>query len=243
MTIVAIPLQYLIYERPQFFVLGLLALNSAGSIITTEHVYVNYQHTAHFDTPALRAGKSMVSLGVALAIVITFQLFVLRRPARSRLRKQMGKLVYANLAYNTILQAYVRAVLPADSKYRCKPSVLKRVERELKHRESKMQNQILELSPLIAFVVYFTSVLLCSFLFYSLDMLLPNQPSESRSEAILRKLSSKPTKSSWTDYEKDVQRLAICRSNPSFWRTWSQFCRPTDVAAIASTKWAFTNVR
>lgn len=150
MAVVAVPFQYLIYERPQFFVLGLLALHSAGSIITTEHVYVNYQQTTNFDTPALRAGKAMVSLGVALAIVIIFQLFVLRRPARSRLRKQLGKLVYANLAYNTILQAYVRAVLSADPTHRCSPSVLKRIERELKHREVKMQMKILELSPLIA---------------------------------------------------------------------------------------------
>lgn len=147
--LISIPLQYLIYERPQLFVLALLALNSAGSIVIIEDIYVNYYHRLTFDTPALRAGKFMVSLGVALGIVITFQLFVLRSPARRNLRRQLGELVYSNLAYNTILQAYVRSVLPADPKHRGKPMVLKRIERELKYREAKMQLQIFEMSPML----------------------------------------------------------------------------------------------
>jgi hypothetical protein len=146
--LVAIPLQYLIYERPQMFVLALLALNSAGVIVIIEDLYVNYYHRS-FDTPALRAGKSMVSLAAALGIVLIFQLFVLRSPARRNLRKQLGELVYANLAYNTILQAYVRSVLPADPKHQGKPMVLERIQRELRHREAKMQAQIISLGPLL----------------------------------------------------------------------------------------------
>ncbi|KAG8869598.1 hypothetical protein FRC20_001182 [Serendipita sp. 405] len=150
-TVFAIPLQYCVYERPQLFVLALLALNSAAVIMATEDIYVNYYHRTGFDSPALRAGKTMVALVVALGIVIVFQLFVLRNPARRTLRKALGQLVYANLAYNTILQAYVRAVLPADPKQRGRPVILRRIERELKHREAKMQMQIIEITPLMAF--------------------------------------------------------------------------------------------
>lgn len=150
--IFSIPLQYYIYEKPQLFVLSLLALNSAATILVIENLYVNYYGRKDFDTPALRAGKLMTALGIALGIVIIFQLFVLRNPARRTLRKALGELVYANLAYNTILQAYVRAVLPADPKHRGKPVVLRRIERELKHREAKMQVKIIEMAPLIVYV-------------------------------------------------------------------------------------------
>ncbi|KIM23580.1 hypothetical protein M408DRAFT_253625 [Serendipita vermifera MAFF 305830] len=151
LALVAVPLEYCIYEKPQLFVLALLALNSAAAIVIIEYINVEYYGRTTFDTPALRAGKFMVSLGVALAIVITFQLFVLRKPARRTLRLAIGNLVYSNLAYNTILQAYIRAVLPADPKQRGKPAVLKRIERELKYREAKMQAQIIEMGPLMAF--------------------------------------------------------------------------------------------
>lgn len=146
----SIPLQYCIYENAQLFVLAFLALNSASSVVIIEYLNVDYLGNTAFDSPALRAGKYMVSLGVALSIVITFQLFVLRNPARRTLRRALGALVFSNLAYNTILQAYVRAVMPADPKRRGRPAVLKRVERELKHREAKMQMQIIETGSLMA---------------------------------------------------------------------------------------------
>jgi hypothetical protein len=149
MVVFALPLQYCIYERPQLFVLALLALNSAGTIMTLEVINTDYYHNK-YDTPALRAGKAMVSLAVALAIVITFQLFVLRNPARRTLRKELGRLVYANLAYNTILQAYVRGVLPASPIHRAKPAIIQRIEKELKYREAKMQAQIMGITPLMA---------------------------------------------------------------------------------------------
>lgn len=108
LAVFSIPLEYAIYEKPLLFVLSLLALNSAGVIVVTEHMYNNY-YERPFDTPSLRAGKAMVSLAVALGIVLIFQLFILRSPARRTLRKALAHLVYSNLAYNTILQAYVRA--------------------------------------------------------------------------------------------------------------------------------------
>jgi hypothetical protein len=151
--VLSIPLQYCIYEKPQLFILAFLALNSLSSIVLIEYINVDYSGNTNFDTPALRAAKSVTSLAVALGIVLTFQLFVLRNPARRTLRKALAKLVYCNLAYNTILQAYVRAILPADPKQRGKPAVLKRIERELKHREAKIQMQIIEIGTLMAYVL------------------------------------------------------------------------------------------
>jgi len=150
LAVLSIPLEYCIYEKPKLFVLALLFLNSAASIIAIEYFNVDYSGHLAFDTPALRAGKFMVSLAVSLTIVLVFQLFVLRKPARRTLRQCLATLVYSNLAYNTILQAYVRAVMPADPKQRGKPAVLKRIERELKHREAKMQIQIIEIGSLMA---------------------------------------------------------------------------------------------
>lgn len=150
--VLSLPFQYLIYEKPLFFIFSLLALNSAGSIVIIEHIFVNYYQETDFDPPILRSGKFATALAVAVAIVITFQLFVLRNPSRKTLRIKLGELVYSNLAYNTILQAYVRAVLPADPTHRGKPAVLRRIERELQHRETKMQTEIFNLAPLLVYV-------------------------------------------------------------------------------------------
>lgn len=108
LAVFALPLQYLLYEYPSYFVFCLLALNSAGAQIIYQHVYVNYYHRV-VDSPALRAGKAMAALSVALAIVLVFQLFILRTPARRTLRKTIAHLTYSMLAYNTILQAFARA--------------------------------------------------------------------------------------------------------------------------------------
>jgi len=108
LAVYALPLHYLLYEYPSFFVLSLLALNSAGAQIIYQHVYVNYYHR-QVDSPLLRAGKAMAALSVALAIVLVFQLFILRTPARRTLRRSIAHLTYSMLAYNTILQAFVRS--------------------------------------------------------------------------------------------------------------------------------------
>ena len=108
LAVYALPLHYLLYEHPSYFILSLLALNSAGAQIVYQHIYVNYYHR-QIDSPALRAGKSMVALCVALAIVLVFQLFILRTPARRTLRRSIAHLTYSMLGYNTILQAFVRS--------------------------------------------------------------------------------------------------------------------------------------
>jgi hypothetical protein len=104
----ALPIQYTIYEKPKFFVFGLLALASAGTIILHEAVLVNYAHIP-FDSPPLQTGKAFAALAIALGLVLVFQLFILRTPARRTLRLAMGNLVYSTLAYATMNQAYVRA--------------------------------------------------------------------------------------------------------------------------------------
>lgn len=104
----ALPIQYAIYENPKFFVFGLLALASAGTIIIHEAVLVNYAHIP-FDSPPLQAGKAFATLAIALALVLIFQLFIFRTPARRTLRIAMGNLVYSTLAYVTMYQAYIKA--------------------------------------------------------------------------------------------------------------------------------------
>jgi len=57
----AMPLMYLIYFEPKFFVFALLALNSAGVLITTEWIYVEY-YKRPFDSPIYRAGKCSLEM-------------------------------------------------------------------------------------------------------------------------------------------------------------------------------------
>ncbi|CAE6373431.1 unnamed protein product [Rhizoctonia solani] len=147
----AIPFQYLIYEKPMYFTLALLALNGTGVIVVTEWTMQQYQGRHSYDSPPYRAGKALSSLAVALAIVGTFQLIVLRNPARRQLRESTAKIVYGLLGYNTILQAYVRATMPADPAFRAPQAALERVEHDLRHREMNLQTQLIEIMPLLMF--------------------------------------------------------------------------------------------
>ncbi|KAF8749522.1 hypothetical protein RHS01_09997 [Rhizoctonia solani] len=141
-----IVLEYLIYEKPMYFTLALLllALNGTGVIVVTEWTVQQYQGRHNYDSPPYRAGKALSSLAVALAIVGTFQLVVLRNPARRQLRESTARIVYGLLGYNTILQAYVRATMPADPAFRAPQAALERVEHDLRHREMKLQTQLIE---------------------------------------------------------------------------------------------------
>ncbi|TDL22448.1 hypothetical protein BD410DRAFT_748734 [Rickenella mellea] len=141
---------YIFYEKPQYFVAAFLALNGAGTVLIVEWVNVEYLHNTHYDSPALRMGKSFTTLGVALTIVGTFQLFILRNPARRTLRKRIGAMLFAQLSYATLLQAYGRAAMPTEGD-RAPDAALRRVERELKHRELKLQAELIDLRPLVAF--------------------------------------------------------------------------------------------
>lgn len=66
----AVPLCWIIYSYPIYFAFALLALNGAGTIIVTEYVYgdVPGQIRPAFDSPALRCGKALVSMSIALVI-------------------------------------------------------------------------------------------------------------------------------------------------------------------------------
>ncbi|KAJ1303164.1 hypothetical protein OPQ81_011365 [Rhizoctonia solani] len=147
----SIPFEYLIYQKPMYFTLALLALNGTGVIVVTEWTVQQYQGRHTYDSPPYRAGKALTSLAVALAIVGTFQLVVLRNPARRQLRESVAQIVYGLLGYNTVLQAYVRATMPADSAFRAPQAALERVEHDLRHREMKLQAQLIEVMPLLMF--------------------------------------------------------------------------------------------
>lgn len=88
----ALPMSYIIYEKPQFFVFGLLALNGCGVIIVTEYITVEYSRRLNFDSAPYRVGKALTALCVSLAIVAIFQ-FLLRNPARRQVRKALAKCV------------------------------------------------------------------------------------------------------------------------------------------------------
>ncbi|KAG8952106.1 hypothetical protein FRC04_005106 [Tulasnella sp. 424] len=145
-----LPLQYLIYEQPKFFTLAFLALNGTGVIVSTEWMYREVLHRS-FDSPAYRAGKALAALAVAIAVVSVFQLVVARNPARRTLRKALAHLTRSNLAYLTLLQAFVRTMIPVDPTHKVPRSVIARVHKELKRREIKIQGEIISIMPLLTF--------------------------------------------------------------------------------------------
>lgn len=103
MVLLAIPMNFIIYTKPKLFVMSLLAMNSAATLVYP--IYLTQDRPS--DSPAYRMGKSLTSLAVAIGLVSFFQLFVLRNPARRTVRKAMAKVMKANTAYTVILQAYV----------------------------------------------------------------------------------------------------------------------------------------
>ncbi|EJU01750.1 hypothetical protein DACRYDRAFT_116214 [Dacryopinax primogenitus] len=150
-AVYAIPFIYVIHEKPQLFVLGLLSLNSAGVLIITEYVQADYVGNANFDSAPYRAGKGLAALSIAITLVLCFQLLILRNPARHTLRKALAHLIEEHLAYVTMLQAYCRALGPIDANDRPSHKNVLRVESELKRREAKLQARIIGMNPLISF--------------------------------------------------------------------------------------------
>ena len=77
----------------------LLNLNSysnvTGVLIISEWVQVVHNHDAAYGEPPIRVGRALAGLMIALAIVIVFQLLILRNPARRTLRKQLARCVHA----------------------------------------------------------------------------------------------------------------------------------------------------
>lgn len=68
-----------------------------------------------------------------------FQLFIFRNPARRTLRKAVAALTYDLLSYSVLLQAYGLAMLSSNPASRPSRPALLRVEKELTHREMKLQ--------------------------------------------------------------------------------------------------------
>ncbi|KAL5492777.1 hypothetical protein ACEPAI_4224 [Sanghuangporus weigelae] len=147
----ALALFYILYNKPQFFVAGILGLNGAGTVLITEWINVEYLGNSRFDSPVLRFGKAFSTLGVALGLVAVFQLFVLRNPARRTLRKRVGTMLFSQLSYLTLLQAFVRGVMPTDPSRRAPDAAISRVIQELRHRELKLQAELISLRPLVNF--------------------------------------------------------------------------------------------
>jgi hypothetical protein len=86
-----------------------------------------------------------------MGISAVFQLFFFRQPARHRLRLQLADTMFRLSAYNSLLQAFVNLVAPADEAPTPKPEALAKVHRELVKREIRIQADILALAPTFQF--------------------------------------------------------------------------------------------
>ncbi|KAF8305566.1 hypothetical protein DL93DRAFT_2089397 [Clavulina sp. PMI_390] len=151
LALFSIPMNYLLYFKPQLFTFNLLAMNACAVLIVSEYVNVVHSKSTTYGDPPIRVGRALTGLAIALIIVLGFQLLVLRNPARRTLRKALAKVVYSNLSYNTILQSLVRASMPADPSFTAPESAVRQTVAELAHRETKIQGQILGLMPLVQF--------------------------------------------------------------------------------------------
>jgi hypothetical protein len=80
--------------------MALLALNALGVLIVTEYTY---RDRPGFDSPAVRGGKQLAAMAIALGLVVAFQLAILRRPARRVLRKSLARVYTDLLTYHIIL--------------------------------------------------------------------------------------------------------------------------------------------
>ncbi|PLW14214.1 hypothetical protein PCANC_17833 [Puccinia coronata f. sp. avenae] len=147
MLVFAIPMNFIMYTNPQLFVMSLLAMNSAGSLVYPLYLTQNRPS----DSPAYRMGKSLTALAIAIGLVTFFQLFVLRNPARRTVRKAMAKVMKANTAYAVILQAYVSSTIPINPSHRPSSKAIDRVAKDLIKRELQIQDDITALMPLMKF--------------------------------------------------------------------------------------------
>ena len=120
--------------------------------ILTIIMYLN-RDVPNFDTIPLRAGKQLTAMAIALAVAAVFQLFILRKPARHTLRKNIATITHGLLDYMTVFQAFVNGVQPIDGQAKASDAVLARVTRDLKKRETVIQQQLIDLMPLIKCVV------------------------------------------------------------------------------------------
>jgi len=147
MALFSLPMSYIIYTKPQLFVIPFLAMTSAGSLVYVE--YIN-QHQP-FDSPALKLGKSLVCLSIALLVVSCVQMLVLRNPAKHTLRNSVAKLIHTNSQYALLLSSFIKAVMTCDPSLRPSDQVLSQVNAYMIKNEERIQRDIMALIPLLSY--------------------------------------------------------------------------------------------
>lgn len=143
---------YKFLQHPAKYTQSLLYVTGYSAMVIQEHLYNDEPSVRRsFDSPGLRFGFSIASLGISMAISAVFQMFVFRQPARRRLRLQLADVLFALSSYNTMLQCFVNLVAPADEAPVPRQEALAKVQHELIKRESKIQASILALAPTFQF--------------------------------------------------------------------------------------------
>ncbi|GAA5872260.1 hypothetical protein JCM3774_003328 [Rhodotorula dairenensis] len=138
--------------HPAKYTQSLLYVVGYGGIVLQEYMYNDLPGVERqFTSPPLRFGYTIASLAISMGISAVFQLFFFRQPARHRLRLQLADAMFALSAYNSLLQAFVNLVAPADEAPTPKPEALAKVHRELVKRENRIQADILALAPTFQF--------------------------------------------------------------------------------------------
>ncbi|BGP36620.1 hypothetical protein JCM10450v2_000510 [Rhodotorula kratochvilovae] len=143
---------YKFLRYPAKYTQSLLYVTGFGGICLQEYLYNDMPgETRPYDSPALRFGYTIASLVISMGISGVFQLLIFRQPARHRLRIQLAEVMFALSAYNSLLQAYVNLVAPADEAPAPPQDALAKVQRDLIKRETKVQSLILALAPTYEF--------------------------------------------------------------------------------------------
>ncbi|GAA5995637.1 hypothetical protein JCM5350_001633 [Sporobolomyces pararoseus] len=143
---------YFFYSRPAWYTGALLLQTGYGAMVIQEYVYNETPGSIRpYDSPPLRFGYTIASLAISMGISAFFQLFILRQPARHRLRLQLASVTFALSSYNSVFQSYVNHAAPIDESPAPPPDALASVFRELCKRETKIQAAILALAPTFEF--------------------------------------------------------------------------------------------
>ncbi|GAA6062409.1 hypothetical protein JCM10212_006195 [Sporobolomyces blumeae] len=143
---------YFFYKKPAWYTAALLLQTGYGGMVIQEYVYNETPGSIrNYDTPPLRFAYTIASLAISMGVSAFFQLFILRQPARHRLRLQMASVMFSLSSYNSLLQSYTNHAAPIDETPAPAPEALTQVFRELVKRESKIQASILALAPTFEF--------------------------------------------------------------------------------------------
>ncbi|GAA5922333.1 uncharacterized protein JCM15063_003269 [Sporobolomyces koalae] len=143
---------YFFYKKPAWYTGALLLQTGYGAMVIQEYVYNETPGSIQpYDSPPLRFGHTIASLAISMGISAFFQLFILRQPARHRLRLELASVTFALSSYNSVFQSYVNHAAPIDESPTPPPEALASVFRELVKREKKIQASILALAPTFEF--------------------------------------------------------------------------------------------